>query len=120
MRKSLLAGLIALAAAGPIACADTTSSQTTTTSTTTTVSPASRDYSSRKSEQRLDQNGNVIKKSQTYQSPDPLTGDSSLKSSTTIERPDGTTHTVEIERTTDGNSNDTTEVERRTTTRPNP
>ena len=118
MRITLLVSAIALTFGGPIACADTASTQTTTTSTTTTVKPTSQDYSSSKTE--LEPNGNVIKKTQTYQSPDPLTGDSSLKSSTTIERPNGTTHTVEIERKTDGLSGSATEVEKRTTTTTSP
>ena len=117
MRKSSIAGVIALTFVSAVATAATTTSETTTSSSTS-VNPTSPGYSTSKSEEVLAPNGNVIKKSQTYTSPDPVTGESSLKSSTTIELPSGASHTVEIERKSDGTPQGTTEVEKRTDTTP--
>ena len=119
MRKSSIAGVMALTFFSAVATAETTTSETTTTtSSSTSVVPASPTYSTSKSEETLAPNGNVIKKTQTYTNPDPITGKSSLKSSTTIEMPSGASHTVEIERKTDGTPQGTVQVEKRTDTTP--
>ncbi|MGH8598179.1 MAG: hypothetical protein ACREXT_16120, partial [Gammaproteobacteria bacterium] len=97
MQNSLLAGAMALAFLSPLAGAETTSSQTTTT----TIEP-STEYSSSRTEQQVDADGNVIKKTETYKSEDPVTGDSSSSSSTSVETPEGAKSTVEQERTIDG------------------
>lgn len=109
-----MAGVVALAWIGPPAMAESTSSQTSTKSTVTVTSP-SREYSASKSK-TLEKNGTVVKKSETYKSPDPVTGESSSKSSTTVESPDGSTSTHEKERTTYGTYGATSEVEKRTST----
>lgn len=115
MQNSLLASAIALALLSPLVGADTTSSQTSTHSTTTTVEPTSPEYSSSRTEHQVDGSGNVIKKRETYKSPNPITGESSSSSSTTVESPDGSSSTVEKERTTDSGGG-TSAVEKRTTT----
>ncbi len=116
MKKSLFAGAIALALVGPLASAETTSSATTTRSTTTSVESSHPEYTSTRTEQQVDQYGNVIKKSSTYKSANPVTGESSSSSSTSVESPDGSTSTVEQARTSDGTYSGTKAVETRTTT----
>lgn len=120
MRTLLLATAIAVTSVGPIAYADTSSSKTTTHTTTTNAESTNPEYSSTRTEQQMDQNGNVTKKTQTYTSPDAVTGQSSLKSSDSVTRPDGSTSTVDKERTSDGTYSGTTEFEKRTTTTTSP
>ena len=113
MQISILAGALTLALASPLVLADSTSPQTSTYSTTTKSVPTAPAYSSTRTEQKLDEHGNLIKKTETYHSKDPATGDSSSNSSTTVASPDGSHSTVEQERTSDGSSSVT---EKRTTT----
>ncbi len=115
MQKTLLASAVALALISSLASAETTSSEISTHSTTTTVAPANPVYSSTRTQEQVDEHGNVIKKSQTYNSKDPVTGESRSSSSTSVESPDGTKSTVEQERTTDGSNGGSSAVEKRTT-----
>ncbi len=116
MQYSLLAGALALTLVTPLVLADSTSSQTSTYSTTTHASPGEPAYSSTKTEQQLDEHGNVIKKTESYNSKDPATGNSNSSSSTSVTSPDGSTSTVEKARTTNTTYGDTSVTEKRTTT----
>jgi hypothetical protein len=113
MTKSLIAGAVALAVVSSYAVAETTS---TTTHSTNTEGSVSSEYSTTRSEQKYDVNGNVIKRTQTYKSKNPLTGTSSSSSSTSVERPDGSKTSVEQQRTTDDSYDGTSTTEHRTTT----
>ncbi len=115
MKTLVLAGAIALAIGSSLAGAETTSA-TSTSSTTTTVEPKAPEYSSSRTERHVDQDGNMIKKSQTYNSADPASGKSSSHSSTTVVSPDGSASSVERERTTGRSYDGSTAVEKRTTT----
>ena len=116
MQISILAGALTLALASPLVLADSSSSQTSTYSTTTKSVPTDPAYSSTRTEQQLDEHGNVIKKTQTYNSKDPSTGDSNSSSSTTISSPDGSQSTVEQARSTNGTYGGSSMTEKRTTT----
>ena len=115
MQKSLLAGAVALTLISSLAGAETTSSEITTHSSTTTVAPANPVYSSTRTQQQVDEHGNVIKKTQSYNSKDPVTGESSSSSSTSVESPDGSKSTVEQERTSETSNGTSSAVEKRTT-----
>lgn len=119
MQYSLLAGALTLALVTPLVLADSSSSETSTYSTTRTT-PGDPTYSSSKSEQKLDEYGNVIKKSETYNSKDAATGDSSSTSSTTISSPDGSQSTVERARNSGDAYGDSSVTEKRTTTTTSP
>lgn len=119
MQYSILAGALSLALVAPLVLADSSSSETSTYSTTRTT-PGDASYSSSKTEQKLDEHGNVIKKSETYNSKDAVTGDSSSSSSTTISSPDGSQSTVERARSSDGTYGGTSVTEKRTTTTTSP
>lgn len=116
MQTSIFAGTLMLALAAPLVAADSSSSQTSTYSTTTKSVPADPVYSSTRTEQQLDEHGNVIKKTQTYNSKDPATGDSNSSSSTTISRPDGSQSSVEQARVRSSTDGGTSVTEKRTTT----
>lgn len=120
MKYSLLTGALALTLITPLVFADSTSSQTSSYSTTTHVAPADPAYSSSSTEQKLDEHGNVIKKTETYSSRDPATGNSNSSSSTTISSPDGSQRTVEKSRTSDGSYGGSSVTEKRTTTTVSP
>ena len=116
MQISILAGALTLALASPLVLADSSSSQTSTYSTTTKSVPTDPTYSSTRTEQQLDEHGNLIKKSHTYNSKDPATGASTSSSSTTTSSPDGTQSTSEQERTTNGAYGGSVTEKRSTTT----
>lgn len=116
MQISILAGALTLALASPLVLADSSSSQTSTYSTTTKSVPTDPAYSSTRTEQQLDEHGNVIKKTQTYNSKDPSTGNSNSSSSTTISSPDGSQSTVEQARSSNGTYGGSSMTEKRTTT----
>lgn len=116
MQISIFAGTLMLALAAPLVVAETTSSQTSTYSTTSKSVPADPTYSSSRTEQQLDEHGNLTKKTQTYNSKDPATGDSSSNSSTTTSRPDGSQSTVEQARVRSSSDGGSSVTEKRTTT----
>ena len=116
MQISILAGALTLALASPLVLADSSSSQTSTYSTTTKSVPTDPAYSSTRTEQQLDEHGNVIKKTQTYNSKDPATGESNSNSSTTVTSPDGSQSTVEQARSSNGTYGGSSMTEKRTTT----
>jgi hypothetical protein len=116
MHISIMAGTLMLALSAPLVSADSTSSQTSTYSTTTQSVPAEPVYSSSRTEQHLDEHGNVIKKTQTLNSTDPASGDANSSSSTTISRPDGSQSTVEQARVRSSADGSTSVTEKRTTT----
>ncbi len=116
MQYSLLAGALSLALVAPVVLADATSTETSTYSTTSHAAPGEPAYSSSKIEQKVDAQGNVIKKTQNYNSTDPATGMSNSNSSTTVVSPDGSKSTVEHARSTDGTYGGTSVTEKRTTT----
>lgn len=118
MQKILMVTFVALTCGGPLAMAETTSSQTSTSSTT--VANPRGEYSTSKTEQQVDQSGTKIKKSQTYKKSDPITGESSSKSSVSVESPDGSTRTLEKNSTTSETDGSTVEVEKRTSTKTSP
>jgi hypothetical protein len=113
MRKPLLCSAVALALVSSYAVGETTSTTTYSTKTKKSVSP---EYSETRTEHKLDANGNVIKKTETYISENPVTGAASASSSTTVERPDGSKTSVEHKRITDDAYNGTSTIEHRTTT----
>ena len=115
MQYSLLAGALALTLVTPLVFADSSSSQTSTYSTTH-ASPSDPAYSSTKTEQQLDEHGNAIKKTESYNSKDPVTGNSNSSSSTSVVSPDGSTSTVEKAHTSDGTYGGSSVTEKRTTT----
>ena len=116
MQYSFLAGALTLALGSPLVLADSTSSQTSTYSTTTQSAPSEPAYSSTRTEQKLDAYGNVIKKSESYNSKDPRTGNANSSSSTTVTSPDGSQTTVEKAHTSSSAYGDTSVTEKRTTT----
>ena len=116
MQFSLLVGALALNLVTPLVLADSTSSQTSTYSNTIRASPSEPAYSSTKTEQQLDEHGNVIKKTETDSSKDPATGDINSSSSTSVVRPDGSTSTVEKAHSSDGTYGGRSTTEKRTTT----
>ncbi len=113
MQKSMLAAAIAVALLSPIAGAETTVSETTARATS---GPAGAEVSSSQTEKTVDEYGNVVKKSETYQSKDPLTGESRSSTSTSVEGADGTTHSYEQEHTIDRTGNGARVLEEKTTT----
>ena len=116
MQISILAGALTLALTSPLVLADSSSSQTSTYSTSTKSVPAEPVYSSTRTEQQLDEHGNMIKKSHTYNSNDPATGGSTSSSSTTTSSADGSQSTSEQERTTNGAYGGSSVTEKRSTT----
>ena len=120
MQYTLLASALTLALVAPLVLADSTSTETSTYSTTSHAAPGEPAYSSSKTEQQVDQYGNVIKKTQNYNSTDPATGNSNSSSSTTVSSPDGSKSTVEHARSTDGTYGGTSVTEKRTTTTTSP
>ena len=116
MKSLIVSGTLMLALAAPLVVAESSSSQTSTYSTTTKSVPTNPSYSSTRTEQQLDEHGNVIKKSETYNSTDSATGDSSARSSTTTTGPDGVQSTVEQARVRSNADGGTSVTEKRTTT----
>ena len=115
MQISIFAGALMLALASPLVVAESSSSQTSTYSTTKSV-PAEPAYSSSRTEQQVDEHGNVVKKTQTYNTTDPATGNSSNSSSTVLSRPDGSQSSVEQTRERSNTDGGGTVTEKRTTT----
>jgi len=116
MQYSLLAGALTLALVAPLVLADSSSTETTTHSTTTQAAPGAPAYSATRTEQQLDAHGNVIKKTESYNSTDPATGNANSSSSTTISSPDGSQSTVERARSTETGTGGSSMTEKRTTT----
>lgn len=96
--------------------AETVTSATTTRTTTSPVESTSGEHTSSRSQEMVDEDGNVITNSETYNSRDPLTGKQSSSATTSVEHPDGSSHTVEQERAVEPTGSGGSEVEETTTT----
>ena len=118
MQNILLASAIALAVTAPLATAGESSTGDAAYPAATTVA----EYSSSRTERRVDEDGNVIEESETYQSDTsvpaaPDESSSSSSSSTTTTYPDGSqSTTTEEQRTEEDSYTGTTTVEKRRST----
>ncbi len=110
MKKTCLAGAIALAFMLPQVHAASVSTETRTM-------VAGDEYNSSSTERKVDENGNVETKSSSYREKTPEGASSS--SSTTVEHPDGSKASVEEQHSTKKSDGQTTTEEHSSTTTEN-
>jgi hypothetical protein len=116
MQKSILAAAITFVLLSPIAGAETTTSETTVRSSTSTTAPTSTEYEASHTEKWVDEDGTVMEKSETYNSKDPVSGESSSSTTSTVQHPDGSTHEIEQKQSIEKSGTDNTVLEKATTT----
>jgi len=116
MKKTILSSAIAFALLSPIAGAETTTSETTARSSTSTTGSNGTESNSSHVEKRFDADGNLEQKSETYNSKDPVSGESSSSTSSSVEHPDGSTHELEQKQRVEKTGADNTVYEETTTT----
>lgn len=116
MKKSLLTAAIAITLLSPTAGAETTTSETTARSSTSTTEPTGTESKSHHVEKRFDEDGNMVQKSETYNSEDPVNGESSSSTSSSVQHPDGSTHEFEQKQIIEKSGTDNTVLEETTTT----
>ena len=111
MRRPIIIATTAIMLFGMTACGSPPTKSVRTTTTTTTVDDNGN--SSAQAHSELRSNVPVVKRTESYTSGNPVAGDSSTSSTTTVRSPDGSQQTVEQSQST--NINGTTTVKKQTT-----